>query len=84
MDLRDRLSLERPVIQAGMGGGVSGAKMVAAVATAGGLGTVGFGPPRNFHREIARTKEMTEGKVYAANLLLPLTLRAHVDVLLRH
>ncbi len=84
MDLRDRFSIEHPVLQAGMGGGVSGADMATAVTNAGGLGTVGFASAKDFDREIARTKAATQGKTYAANLLLPFTLRAHVDAILKH
>ena len=67
-----------------MGGGVSGADMATAVTNAGGLGTVGFASAKDFDREIARTKAATQGKTYAANLLLPFTLRAHVDAILKH
>jgi nitronate monooxygenase len=84
VDLRDRFLIEHPVLQAGMGGGIAGADLAATVTNAGGLGTVGFAPPQDFDREISRTKAETEGKTYAANLLLPLTLRGHVDSLLQH
>src|SRR5215217_125805 len=43
-ELLDRLSLEHPVVQAGMGGGIATAELAAAVSNAGGLGTVGILP----------------------------------------
>lgn len=78
MDLLDRLSLEVPVAQAGMGGGISGAKLAAAVARAGGLGTVGISAPAAFAAELRRAREQAEGRPISANLLLPYTRRAHV------
>jgi NAD(P)H-dependent flavin oxidoreductase YrpB (nitropropane dioxygenase family) len=41
VDLLDRLRLEVPVAQAGMGGGLAGPELAVAVAAAGGLGTLG-------------------------------------------
>lgn len=46
MDIADRLRLDVPVGQAGMGGGLAGAPLAAAVAAAGGLGTLGITTPR--------------------------------------
>src|SRR5260370_31532162 len=46
MDIRDRFRLDVPVGQAGMGGGLAGATLAAAVAEAGGLGTIGIATPR--------------------------------------
>ena len=44
MDLADWLRLDVPVGQAGMGGGLAGPELAAAVASAGGLGTLGLAP----------------------------------------
>ena len=76
--LLERLGVERPVVQPGMGGGLSRARLAAAVSEAGGLGTVGFLPPGELRREIAATRERT-GRPFAANLLLPLTRRGHAE-----
>ncbi len=84
MDLRDRLSIEHPILQAGMGGGVAGSELAIAVSNAGGLGTVGFVPPQQFEREIERTKSELQGKPYAVNLLVPFVRRAHVQACLTH
>src|SRR5690349_15916429 len=84
MDLRDRLSIDHPILQAGMGGGLAGAELAVAVSKAGGLGTVGFATPDSFEREIERTKSATEGRPYAANLLMPFVRREHVRACLMH
>jgi NAD(P)H-dependent flavin oxidoreductase YrpB (nitropropane dioxygenase family) len=78
MDLLDRLSLEVPVVQAGMGGGIAGAELAAAVSCAGGLGTVGISGPKAFAAELRRARELAGGRPVSANLLLPYTRRAHV------
>ncbi len=78
MDLLDRLSLEVPVAQAGMGGGIAGAELAAAVARAGGLGTVGILAARPFAAELRRARELAGGRPVSANLLVPYARRAHV------
>ena len=76
----DRLGLEHPVVQAGMGGGLSGAALAAAVSNAGGLGTVGILPDaRAFATELRHARELAPGRPIAANLLLPFARRAHAD-----
>src|SRR4051794_19821365 len=76
----ERLGLEHPVVQAGMGGGLAGAALAAAVSGAGGLGTVGILPdPDAFAAELKRARSMTTGRPLAANLLLPFARRAHVE-----
>lgn len=78
MDLLDRLRLEVPVVQAGMGGGLAMAELAAAVSNAGGLGTVGILPdPQAFVEELRRARSLAAGRPVAANLLLPFARRAH-------
>lgn len=75
----ERLQLQHPVVQAGMGGGLSGAPLAAAVSNAGGLGTVGIVlEPRAFHDELRRARTLAPGRPVAANLLLPFARPAHV------
>jgi NAD(P)H-dependent flavin oxidoreductase YrpB (nitropropane dioxygenase family) len=74
--LLERLGVELPVVQAGMGGGMAGHALAAAVSEAGGLGTIGIVDPPLLHTEIAATRELT-GKPVAVNLLLPFARRAH-------
>ena len=76
--LLERIGVELPVVQAGMGGGLSGADLAAAVSGAGGLGTIGFLAADGLRREIAAARERTDRPV-AANLLLPFARDEHWD-----
>ena len=76
MSLLERLGVERPVIQAGMGGGLARHELAAAVSDAGGLGTIGFMRAPLLERELARARERTRHAV-AVNLLLPFARGAH-------
>jgi NAD(P)H-dependent flavin oxidoreductase YrpB (nitropropane dioxygenase family) len=62
MDIADRLRLDVPVSQAGMGGGVAGAPLTGAVAKAGGLGTLGLTlrHPRGTRRRSRRRHRRNE------------------------
>lgn len=80
MDLLDRLGVDHPVVQAGMGGGTSGARLAGAVSGAGGLGTVGILlDPDALREEIARAREIADGRPVAANLLVPFAKPAHAQ-----
>lgn len=68
--LLERLGVEHPVVQAGMGGGLARHELAAAVSDAGGLGTLGTDPPRVLARELEAARALT-GKPIAVNLLLP-------------
>ena len=83
MDLLDRLSLDVPVGQAGMGGGLAGPELAAAVAGAGGLGTLGLAPPDELRESIGRVREGAPGRAVAVNLLTPFLRRSHVSVCVR-
>ena len=74
--LLERLGVERPVIQAGMGGGLAGAGLAAAVSEAGGLGTIGMAEPAALRAELSAARERTRRPV-AVNVLLPFARRAH-------
>jgi nitronate monooxygenase len=76
MDVKDRLRLDVPVGQAGMGGGLAGA----ALAKAGGLGTLGLTTPRGLRGSIDRVRAEAPGRAVAVNLLLPFVHRRHVEV----
>lgn len=80
MDLLDRLSLDVPVGQAGMGGGLAGPELAAAVADAGGLGTLGLAPAGQLRDSIARVRDSAPGRAVAVNLLTPFLRRAQVSV----
>src|SRR3954453_15713183 len=65
-----------PVVQAGMGGGLSGHELGAAVSAAGGLGTIGILPAEELRREIGAARAQTSA-LLAVNLLLPFARDAH-------
>jgi NAD(P)H-dependent flavin oxidoreductase YrpB (nitropropane dioxygenase family) len=78
MDFLDRIGLEHPVVQAGMGGGVVGADLAAAVSAAGALGTIGMLGAGQLRTELRRAREQAADRPVAANLLVPFTRAAHV------
>ena len=69
-NLLDRLGIEFPVVQAGMGGGLAGPELAAAVSEAGGLGTIGILGPAPLEAEVTAARRLT-AKPIAVNLLLP-------------
>ena len=79
MRLVDRLELEHPIVQAGMGGGLAGHELAAAVSDAGALGTIGMADPSRLAAELRAARERT-GRPIAVNVLLPFAARAHWTV----
>jgi nitronate monooxygenase len=77
--LLERLGVARPIVQAGMGGGLAGHELAAAVSGAGGLGTIGILPAPALRQSIDAARERAEGKPIAVNLLLPFARRAHFE-----
>jgi NAD(P)H-dependent flavin oxidoreductase YrpB (nitropropane dioxygenase family) len=75
VSLLERIGIEKPVIQAGMGGGIAGHELAAAVSEAGGLGTIAVIGPEAIERELAAARELT-GRPIAVNLLLPFATKA--------
>jgi NAD(P)H-dependent flavin oxidoreductase YrpB (nitropropane dioxygenase family) len=71
--------IETPVVQAGMGGGLSRHDLAAAVSEAGGLGTLGFLDAESMRRELAAARRLT-GRPIAVNLLLPFARREHFEL----
>jgi NAD(P)H-dependent flavin oxidoreductase YrpB (nitropropane dioxygenase family) len=72
--LLERLGVELPVVQAGMGGGLSRHELAAAVSEAGGLGTIAVNGAEAIHRELAAARALT-GRPLAVNVLLPFARR---------
>jgi nitronate monooxygenase len=72
--LLDRLGLTAPVVQAGMGGGLSRHELAAAVSEAGGLGTIAVSGAATIARELRAGRALT-GRPLAVNLLLPFARR---------
>lgn len=78
----DKVSLEYPIVQAAMGGGIATPELVCAVSKAGGLGSLGISPNSSFKKEIREIKQELAGRPFSVNLLLPLTTKAHVKTIL--
>jgi nitronate monooxygenase len=74
VSLFERLGIEAPVVQAGMGGGLSRHELAAAVSEAGGLGTIAVNGADAIRRELAAARALT-GRPLAVNLLLPFARR---------
>src|SRR3954447_14653096 len=74
MSLLDRIGIAAPVVQAGMGGGLSRHELAAAVSEAGGLGTIAVSGAGATGRELAAARRLT-GRPLAVNLLLPFARR---------
>jgi nitronate monooxygenase len=66
----ERLGVATPVVQAGMGGGLSRHELAAAVSEAGGLGTIAVNGAAAIERQLAAARALT-GAPVAVNLLLP-------------
>jgi len=74
MEFLERIGVEVPLVQAGMGGGLSRHELAAAVSEAGGLGTIAVNGAAAIRRELAAARALT-GKPLAVNLLLPFARR---------
>lgn len=61
-----------------MGGGLAGAPLAAAVANAGGLGTLGLVTPRQLRASAQQMRERAPGRAVAVNLLMHFVTRHHV------
>lgn len=81
--LCQRLGIEYPVFSAGLGGGMAGPELAAAVSSAGGLGVLGMlgVPPQQIRENIARVRAATD-KPFAVNLVLPLMQGNEVETCL--
>jgi nitronate monooxygenase len=73
--LLDRLGLAVPVVQAGMGGGISRHELAVTVSEAGGLGTIAVLGPEAIAQELAAARAQTDQPI-AINLLLPFAERS--------
>ncbi len=71
----DRIGVTVPLVQAGMGGGLSRHELAAAVSEAGGLGTIAVNGATAIERELAAARALTAAPV-AVNLLLPFARRS--------
>ena len=76
--LLEQLGLDVPIVQAGMGAGLSGHELAASVSAAGALGTIGFLSAPALRAEIGAARALTD-RPLAVNLLLPFARRAHFE-----
>jgi len=74
VSILERLGVTAPVVQAGMGGGLSRHELAAAVSEAGGLGTIAVNGAAPIRRELAAAQALTP-RPLAVNLLLPFARR---------
>lgn len=72
--LLERLGVVAPVVQAGMGGGISRHELAAAVSEAGGLGTIAVNGADAIQRELRAARALTRRPI-AVNVLLPFARR---------
>jgi nitronate monooxygenase len=70
----ESIGIQAPVVQAGMGGGLSRHELAAAVSEAGGLGTIAVSGADAIDRELSAARKLT-GRPLAVNLLLPFARR---------
>jgi NAD(P)H-dependent flavin oxidoreductase YrpB (nitropropane dioxygenase family) len=66
-----------------MGGGLAGPELAAAVADAGGLGTLGLAPAGELRDSIALFRDGAPGRAVAVNLLTPFLRRSQVSACVR-
>jgi len=74
MRFLEQIGMRTPVVQAGMGGGLSRRELAAAVAEAGGMGTIAVNGAAAIERELRAARELTGGPL-AVNILLPFARR---------
>jgi nitronate monooxygenase len=70
----DRIGVATPLVQAGMGGGLSRHELAAAVSEAGGLGTIAVNGAGAIAHQLAAARALTAAPL-AVNLLLPFARR---------
>src|SRR6266404_2807003 len=75
-----QLGIEHPIFCAGMGGGMAGPELVAAVSNAGGLGVLGtIGLPAPHIREqIRRTRSLTS-KAFGVNVVVAQMMGGEIE-----
>lgn len=74
----ERLGISAPIVQAGLGGGLSRHELAAAVSEAGGLGTIAVNGAGAIARELAAARRLT-GRPLAVNVLIPFARRSWFD-----
>lgn len=65
----ERIGVQTPIVQAGMGGGIARHTLAVAVSEAGGLGTIAVQGAQAIERELAAARRLTDRPI-AVNLIL--------------
>jgi NAD(P)H-dependent flavin oxidoreductase YrpB (nitropropane dioxygenase family) len=68
MSILERIGVEKPIFQAGMGGGVARHELAAAVSEAGGLGTIAVQGADAIERELTAARQLTDRPI-AVNVI---------------
>src|SRR5215470_1779576 len=78
-----QLGVEYPIFSVGMGVGIAGPELVAAVSNAGGCGVLGMGglPARYIRQQIQQLRELTN-KPFGVNIILPLLQEGQIETCL--
>ncbi len=78
-----QLGVDYPIFSVGMGGGMAGPELTAAVSNAGGCGVLGMGglPARFIREQIRQTRTLTN-KPFGANIILPLLQEGQIETCL--
>jgi NAD(P)H-dependent flavin oxidoreductase YrpB (nitropropane dioxygenase family) len=78
-----QLGIDYPLFSAGMGGGMAGPELVAAVSNAGACGVLGMGGlPASYIRQRIRQLRTLTNKPFGVNLLLPLLQEGQIETCL--
>ncbi|MGH8113827.1 MAG: nitronate monooxygenase, partial [Rhodanobacteraceae bacterium] len=85
MDFCNRIGVEIPVVQAGMGGGIAAPELAGIVSARGGLGTIGIMDVHSFDGALGRARDIAGAhRPLAANLIVPFTRPGHLAACVRH
>ncbi len=81
--LCQQLGIEYPIFSVGMGGGMAGPELVAAVSNAGGGGVLGMGglPARYIRQQIQQLRTLTN-KPFGVNIILPMLQEGQIEACL--
>jgi len=81
--LCQQLGIEYPIFSVGMGGGMAGPELVAAVSNAGGCGVLGMGglPGPYIRKQIQQLRTLTT-KPFGANIILPMLQEGQIETCL--
>jgi NAD(P)H-dependent flavin oxidoreductase YrpB (nitropropane dioxygenase family) len=78
-----QLGIEHPIFSVGMGGGMAGPELTAAVSNAGGCGVFGGGGlPAPYIREQLRSIRTLTDKPFGVNIILPLLQEGQIETCL--